>query len=532
MKPSEKLNIITGETGAGKTIMLGAVGLLLGNRADTKVLLDQSQKCIIEGTFDVRDYQLQEFFLNNDLDYAEECIIRREISPSSKSRGFVNDTPVNLENMKMLGRQLMDVHSQHDTLQLSSHTYQLFIVDTYAQNENLKENYKSAYQNFVEANEAFKSLEEQAQKLTQEADYNQFLYEELNKAGLYEGEQQELEDELKVLEHAEEIKNHIHGILDGLNHSEMAVNVQLAEILKLGKQLENYSDKFIWVKERLESSAIELKDLANEIEKADLEIEVNPDRIEETKNRLSLIYQLQQKHHVNSITDLLEIQHKLEEKVNQTYSLEENLAKAELNLKKRKKGLEEAGSELSKSRLSVFTSLAKEIEKLLKDLAIPDARLKIEREFIEANRSGIDKISFLFSANKGVPMQEVKDVASGGEFSRLMFCIKYLLADKTALPSIIFDEIDNGVSGGTAVKLGNMMKKMALSHQVITISHLPQIAAKGDAHYYVYKESDSDRSVSKIKLLSSDERIEEIAKMISGAKKGHALESAKAMLDE
>lgn len=531
MTPSGKLNIITGETGAGKSIMLGAVGLLLGKRADTKVLFDEARKCIIEGTFDLSSYALKGFFEKEELDYDPSCIIRREISPGGKSRAFVNDTPVTLDILKVLGSSLMDVHSQHDTLLLASNIFQLRVIDSYAGNQKLLKAYEEKFYNFKKAQKAFEQLKGEAAEIKKAADYNQFLYNELYAAQLSGDEQEALEEELQVLEHAEEIKTRLNTALDVLSNSEHSITANLYTVTSTLKQIASYSEKFRSLTERIESCLIELKDINSEVENEELKVALDNNKIEIIQDRLSLIYQLQQKHQVNNVTELIQILNELEAKVDKGIHLDEEMEAAKIHLHESEKLLQEAAVKLSESREKIFPGLVKELTHLLKDIGMPDASLKVESKKIAPAPHGMDEINILFSANKGIKPQELKNVASGGEFSRLMFCIKYILAHKTALPTIVFDEIDTGVSGEIAIKMVNMMRVMANNHQVIAISHLPQIAAGGDTHYFVYKDNTADKAISKIKKLSREERIGEIAKMIGGEKPSAiAYENAKELI--
>jgi DNA repair protein RecN (Recombination protein N) len=532
MRPSGALNTITGETGAGKSIMLGAIGLLMGNRADTKVLFNEDTKCVIEGTFDLSEYELQTVFEEEDLDYEQTCIIRREISPSGKSRAFINDTPVKLPVLRRIGDFLMDIHSQHDTLQLGSNTYQLNIIDAYAGNKELLKAYQKEYRAYKKAERAYKELLEQADELRKEADYNHFLYNELAEAALEANEQHELEAELEVLENSEEIKTKLNTALGLISESETSVTSMLHDVHHTLKQLAGIAEKYEGVRSRAESCLIELKDIASEIESAEAEVIFDPERINVINDRLSLIYQLQQKHRVDTVEGLLTIQNKLEQEVNKVENLDEEIEMAREQVDKLHKVMMVKARELTASRLGVTASIEMEVTHLLKNLGMPNATMKIDHQEVEPTSTGIDEVNLLFSANKGVKPQELKNVASGGEFSRLMFCVKYILADKTALPTIIFDEIDTGISGEVAIQMVSMMQKMANSHQVIVITHLPQVAARGEAHYFVYKDNSTDRTISNIRLLEQEERISEIAKMIGGGNPSPiAFENAKELLN-
>lgn len=533
MKPAPELNIITGETGAGKSIMLGAVGMLLGNRADTRVLYDEEVKCVIEGIFGIAQYSnLKQLFEEEGLDYEEESIIRREISPAGKSRAFVNDTPVTLDVLKRIGHHLMDVHSQHDTLLLGSNVYQLNLLDAFAANKALKENYQSVYRAYRKAAVSCQKLQEEAIEIKKEADYNSFLLQELEAARLEEINQQEMEEELEKLEHAEEIKLKLGGIVQALEYAEpMAINSSLHDVFTELKQIGRYSENYRQLAERLNSCLIELKDLSRELEGEEQEIEIDEEKTFLLQERLRVLFNLQQKHGLSEVEELLKLQQELQAKVSRVQNLDEEIAAARTELEKKEKEVQAAAAKLSESRQQVFDRFVNEVCTLLHDLGMPDACLLVEHRQVAPQTSGTDEVNILFSANKGIKPAPLKSVASGGEFSRLMFCIKYVLADKTALPTIVFDEIDTGISGEIALKMVRMMQVMARNHQVISISHLPQIAAKGDAHYFVYKDNSAAKTFSRIKKLSEEERVAEIAKMIGGAQPSAvAFESARELM--
>ncbi len=529
--PSADLNVITGETGAGKSIMLGAIGLLMGNRADTKVLWDENEKCVTEGTFAIKEYKLKSIFKSEDLDYDDNTVIRREISPGGKSRAFINDTPVTLEVMKKIGMLLMDIHSQHETLQLGNQSFQLKLVDAFAENQTLVEQYQVAWQTYQQVKKEFESLRSEADTLRQDADYIRFQWEELSKANLQENEQTELESEQKINEHAEEIKNRFQLVLGLLSQSEFASRNSLAEARTHLQNISSYSAAYTSLFNRINSVLIELDDVLNEIEKEEGNIEFDPERAELIKERLSTLYRLQKKHRVNDVNELIRIQEELEVKNNLTRNLDGALASSQKAFEDAEQKVKSVANKLSEAREKIFKPLCKQIVKLLQELSIPDASLQIDNNVTAPTPSGIDKVEILFSANKGITTRPLAQVASGGEFSRLMFAIKYVMAEKTAMPTLILDEIDNGVSGEVAIKLGNLMKTMAKNHQIISISHLPQIAAKGDAHFVVYKNNSTAKTTSSIKRLDEDERIEEIAKMIGGAKPSKvAMENAQELL--
>lgn len=531
IEPVSTLNIITGETGAGKSIMLGALGLLLGKRAETKVVFDETRKCVIEGVFDIKAYQLSELFEEFDLDYEEECIIRREISSNGKSRAFINDTPTTLDALKAIGLRLMDIHSQHETLALGNNSYQLQIIDIVAQNQSLKAEYKQAYRDYKEKQRIHKDLIEEGGQISKEADYNQFLFDELDQAQFQNGEQEDLEEELSRLEHVEEIKTKLNEALMVSDQAEFNASSLVQELKTMLSAISSYGKSYEQLRERLESLHIELKDIISELENEDARIEVDPHRTIECQDRLSLIYKLQQKHQVGSIAELLSIYEELGNKVLRVSNLDEAIEEA---TKAEAVALEQANqlaAKLSATRTSVFDQFSASIKELLTDLGMPNATLQVNRQEVELNLNGSDLIEILFSANKGISPSPLKQAASGGEFSRLMFAVKYILADKTALPTIVFDEIDTGISGEIAIKMAQMMKKMAQNHQVITITHLPQIAAKGQSHYFVYKDESESTTSSQIRLLNEEDRLREIAEMIGGKNPSStAFESAKELI--
>ena len=531
MQPSSEFNIITGETGAGKSIMLGAIGLLLGNRADTKALYDKSQKCVIEGNFDVKGYPVKEIFEEEKLDYENETIIRREINQNGKSRAFINDTPVMLETLKKVGDQLIDIHSQHETILLGSSNFQLKVVDSVARNQELLNNYKEIFTQHKTLETAYNELVNNAANAKKELDYHSFLLNELNDAHLEPGEQETLQEELKLLENAEEIKSKLNLLLDQLSNSEQAVTGTLHHAVNELEKLCSFSDKYENLKKRTESCFIEIKDIVDEIEKQDSTIDFDQGKTEQVQERLSLLYNLQQKHQVNSVKDLLNIQMETELKVNKTLNLDQEIATLKGKLEHAQSQLKKASKQLTETRAAVIPKIEEKLTQLLTDLGMPNATIRIEHNITDPGINGADNITFLFSASKGIEPKELKKVASGGEFSRLLLCTKYLIADKTALPTIIFDEIDSGISGEIAIKVGNMMQQMSQNHQLFTISHLPQIAARGTAHYFVYKDNTNEKAVSRIKKLTNDERIAEIAQMIGGEKPSSAvLQNAREML--
>lgn len=531
--PDAALNIVTGETGAGKSIMLGALGLLLGNRADTRTLFNPSEKCVIEAEFDVSGYIIKNIFEEEELDYDEHCVIRREISPQGKTRAFINDTPVNLETLRRVSSQLMDVHSQHDNLLLGANDYQLEIVDTFAQNHDLLDTYKKDFQAFHKAQKIYEQLRHEAKESKKEFDYNSFLLDELQKVKLKAGELEVLEQELNKLENAEEVKSKLLLSAEYLNATEQSIIPLLTSTLANLNSISTFGEQYFQLKERLQSCLIELKDIAVEVESEAEEVELDDEKITSIQQRLDSLYNLLQKHQVKTDVELLAIQKDLEQKVNKVLNIDEALETAKAEVEKTEKRVLKSAEVLSKSRLTALPIIEKQISDLLKDLGMPNALLKIEDEIIKPSPMGTNVINLLFSANKGMKPQPIKNVASGGEFSRLMLAIKYILANKRALPTIIFDEIDTGISGEVSIKVGNMMREMSRNHQLIAITHLHQIAAQGSAHYFVYKDNSSDRTVSRIRKLSSEERIMEIAQMIGGENPSKAIvENAREMLEK
>ncbi len=531
MQPSDRLNIITGETGAGKSIMLGAIGLLLGNRADKTTLYHEDRKCVIEGTFTINKFSLESIFDQKELDYDPICILRREITPTGKSRAFINDTPVRLEALREIGSQLVDIHSQHDSLLLGNMDFQLQIIDAFANNDEILQIFRKSYQQFRRVSSSYDHLEDQAERLTKESDFNQYLLEELSKANLSADEQSILEEELQVMENAGNIQEQLNASIVMLSNSDHAVDTILGEIRTALSKIRQYAGKYDALYQRIDSCFIELRDICRETELAAEDVVFDFEKADTIRERLNLINKLQKKHHVNNNAALLQIQQELEAKVERAQNLDNELLDMQKARDEAYELMMNNARLLSESRKSVFDKVCAQVTRLLKNIGIPDAAMEVEIRTIEPTDMGIDEVNILFSANKGIAPQELRRVASGGEFSRLMFCIKYLLADKTSLPTIIFDEIDTGVSGEIAIKMVNMMKEMSKNHQVISISHLPQVAAKGDAHYFVYKDSSSEKTVSRIKKLSAPERVKEIAKMIGGDNPSDiAFENAKELL--
>ncbi len=529
--PHQNFNVITGETGAGKSIMLGAVGLLLGNRSDRKALFDDTQKCVVEATFDISAYKMQRAFEENELDYEVQTVIRREIAASGKSRAFINDTPVTLDILANISTQLVDIHSQHDNLLLGDNIFQLKIIDGYAAHPEMLSGYFKAFSDYKKVQTNYKKLLKENETYKKELDYNSFLLEELVNASLKIGEQETLEKELNTLENAEELKTKFDSLVNKLVNNDFSIVGALKQASNELSKIASLSDKYDTLYERLENARIEVKDVAEELESEFEELEFDPEKIEEKQERLEEIFRLQRKHKVETVSQLIDIQNEINKKVELVLTFDEEIEKTRKNLQNIEKELQEIAQKISDNRKLQFQNIEKALASLLSELGMPNAILKITQEITEPTAYGIDKINFLFSANKGMPPQEIKNVASGGEFSRLMLAIKYILAGKTALPTLIFDEVDTGISGEVGSKMGNMMLEMAQKHQIITITHLHQIAARGNNHYFVYKKDTATRTISNIKQLTENERITEIAKMISGAEPSQtALASARELL--
>jgi DNA repair protein RecN (Recombination protein N) len=531
MQPSAGLSMITGETGAGKSIMLGAVGLLLGNRADTKVLLHEGKKCVVEGVFDIRSYGLQEYFEELELDYEDSCIIRREISPNGKSRSFVNDTPILLDHLKTLGEKLMDVHSQHDTLLLGEGNFQLGLVDAFAQTGVERTAYHQVFQEFKSSKKSLEELTGQSNRLKKEFDFNQFQLNELSSLSLLAGEQEELEASQQILENAEDIKVKIQEILSLFQHEQFGVLQGMGHIQSSLQGLERLAQAFGSYRQRFQEVLIELNDLAESLGDEDSVVEVDAEKLERTRERLSKIYLLQKKHGLQTVEELMAFETHLADQVFQVQQVEDQLLEAKRDQLEKEKAMLQASEVLTQKRRACFPSFERALEELLHELGMENARIQLERQSIDPHASGVDRVELLFSANKGIPLQPLRKVASGGEFSRLLFAIKYMMADKMALPTLIFDEIDSGISGEVALQMVRMMQVIAQNHQVICITHLPQVAAKGAVHFFVYKDHSAEKTISKVKQLTEEERVHELAKMIAGINPSLAAQaSAKELL--
>ena len=521
---------ITGETGAGKSIIIGALGLLMGARADSKAITEGEQKCVIEGEFDVRGYGLESLFEENDLDYSDVCVIRRELSQNGKSRSFVNDTPVTLAPLKVLSAKLIDIHSQHENLLLTERAFGLNVVDCVAQNAKEREAYSTAYAAYKETQRALKALREEAENASANADYVAYQFKELSEAKLAEGELEELEQEEQVLTHAEEIKQGLSAASNLLDSENGGVLSQLRECSSQLKSVEHFLNEENDLCRRTESALIELRDIADEVARWAEDTEADPNKLVFVQERLDTLNSLLQKHRVQDLKALIELRDSLEAQIGRNDSYELDIKRLEKELAEREKTLVNAAGALHKTRENVVPSIEKRLVEQLGQLGIQHAQVKFElSETDDFSPSGRNEVQILFAANKNQSLRRVEEVASGGEIARLMLCIKALMMHQ--LPTIIFDEIDTGVSGEVASKLGEIMHEMASGRQILAITHLPQIAAKGEKQYRVYKEDSELRTETKILLLSEEERVTEIAKLLSGEDVSFAaLENAKSLL--
>ena len=532
----EGFSVMTGETGAGKSIILGAMNLLLGARADSKAILKDADKCTIEGVFGISGYGLEPFFREQDLDYdPDETILRREFSQSGKSRAFINDTPVSLTQLRDLACRLIDIHSQHRNLALGTESFQIEVVDTIARNEAVRTAYENCFDNWTSLSRELKRLQAEFESDTTDRGYLEFQLESLEKARLTDGEQEELEQESEILEHAEEIKQELFSASQLMEGSEDGGAVQaIKTALQSMRTAQRNYPAAAELAERLDSCLIELRDIAATTSDTVEEINFDPARLEEVNERLDLIYSLEKKHKKDSIAGLLELAASIKARLERTGSFEEDIERLKKQVDSARTDMEKAAARLTDSRLNASRSIEKEIKDLLIPLGIPNVRFAVSiTESDKFDRTGHDDLRFMFSANKAVAMQEISAVASGGEISRVMLSIKSLIAGVRTLPTIIFDEIDTGVSGAVAEKMALLMERMSGGgRQVLAITHLPQIAALGKMHYKVYKTDEKDATRTRITLLNYDERINEIASMMSGSTLTKAaLDNAKALID-
>jgi DNA repair protein RecN (Recombination protein N) len=531
---SKGLSVITGETGAGKSIIIGALSLILGQRADAKSIKQGEDKCTIEGLFDVSSYEgLQSFFSERDLDQdTQNCILRREIWNSGKSRAFINDTPVNLNDLKDLGAFLIDIHSQHQNLLLSNNRFQLQVIDALADNKNVRDKYRNEYQDFLSTRKQLQELQEKAKIHSSEQDYLRFQIQQLKDARLKEGEQAELEKEAETLAHIEEIKNGLYRIEHLLSDDEQGVVVALKEALNTIQSIGKIYHSSGEITGRLQTAYLDLKDLLLDVNTQQEKLELDPERLQWVNERLDLFYSLQQKHKLNSIESLITLRDHLEIQLQEIENYDEAIEKLQKQLDVSQNKMLQRAKELSETRKKAAVYLEKQLVEKVSVLGMPYMQFNCRisgKEFPDS--TGLDDVSFFFSANKNVELKPVAQIASGGEISRLMLGIKALIAGATALPTIIFDEIDAGVSGEIADKMGGIMYQMGDVMQVIAITHLPQIAARGDTQFFVYKDENDRLTETHIRQLSEEERIKEIAQMLSGSKLTNAaIENAKQLL--
>jgi DNA repair protein RecN (Recombination protein N) len=514
---SPGFSIITGETGAGKSILLGALSLILGQRADTSVLNDKSAKCVVEAVFRVDGLGLEELFALNELDFDNWAIFRREISPAGKSRAFINDTPVMLKIMQDIGFRLIDIHSQNQNLEINEQSFQMMVVDICAANQELLLSYKQSYSDFRKISSELKEAESQVEKLKADLDYFQFQFDQLHKAVLIEGEQDQLEKELELLTHAEEIKSGMTSVEELLNGEDLSALNQTKTAIGLITKMVHFLPEAGGLSQRLESLYVDLKDIAQEAALIAEKVEYEPDRIRLISERLDLIYSLQQKHHVKSVEELIGLRNSFEAKIVAVTSNEEELDRLKQLKDQKFSEVEGWADQLSSKRKSVADEIETRVLSQLFLVGMPNSKFKVDISALESpGANGKDQVSFLFTANKNGILSDISKVASGGEMSRVMLAIKALISKSKALPTIIFDEIDAGVSGDIAERMGIILKEISVDMQVINITHLPQIAAKGDHHFLVYKQDSDKDTTTRLKRLSRPERIEELAKMLSG----------------
>ena len=525
-------NVITGETGAGKSILLGALGFALGDRADTNVLYDKDKKCVVEAQFVLTDEALKPLFEANDLDFEAECIFRRELNPQKKSRAFINDTPVALQTMKEIGSQLVDIHSQHDSLLLTDADFQLKLLDEIAQNGEILVEYQTEYSNYNALKRKLNELKDIATKNTAENDYLKFQLDELDKANLKEGEYAEIEQTLSVMENAEEIKSLLvtaNGLMDD---SETAILGQVNELASTLSRLMHLLPDLDNLAERIENLKVELKDIAYDLRRKEDDTQFDEEQLQSLQERYDLLSRLMMKHRVKEFKELIALRNGLKEKVNTFENIDEAIAQAEKQLKDCEKRLSSLAKALHDKRCQAAKAFGEKVTALVRQLAMPFAQFQVSVEVQDSFGSkGSDAIRFLFSANKGIAVDDIRRVASGGELSRLMLSIKSAVSDYNYIPTLIFDEIDTGVSGEVAAKIGGIMRQMGHSLQLISITHLPQVASQAEHHYFIYKDNDGARTQSHICVLNSEERVTEIAKMLSNDKvTPEALRAAEVLL--
>ncbi len=529
----DNLSIITGETGAGKSILLGALGLVLGKRADSSTLKDDSKKCIIEARFSILNYQLELFFKEKDLDFEDETIIRREILPSGKSRAFINDTPTTVQTLQLLSEKLIDVHSQHQTLQLSDSNFQFYIIDALANNLEKIESYKRGLLVFNKLTKELKTLKKEQEAAKEQYEYNLHLYTELEKANLKTDEQETLEQQLDKENNIEEIKLNLTEAQALAVNEEIGMQALLVSFTANLNKIKSYAAEYKELYDRVLSMKIELDDIVAEIESLNENVEFDPSELEKLNDRLQLIYNLQKKHFVNSVAELIEIKEQLSIKVDAVQNSSTKIKAKELEIKSVSEKIDKLAISIYNERTKAIPILIKKLETILSNLGMENTRFKFDINHTNNYfYNGKDELDLLISANKGVNFGELKKIASGGELSRIMLGVKSILSEYSKLPTIIFDEIDTGVSGDVSQKMADIMQQMSANMQVITITHLPQIAAKGQQHYKVYKEDINNNIITQLTQLNSNERVKEIAEMLSGKNISEtAIEHAKQLLN-
>lgn len=527
------LTIITGETGAGKSILMGALSLILGSRADIAVLLDKNEKCIVEGTFKIDEYDLREFFEINSLDYESVTTLRREINPAGKSRAFINDTPVTINLLKDIGDKLIDIHSQHQTLMLNNNTFQLNVIDSFAGTSKQKSEYKLVFTEYQKLRKEFAVASEIAEKNRADLEYHQFQLSQLEEAKLTNGEQEELEAEQEMLGHAEEIKLALCQSGDLFSRDGMSVLSMLREVKSNISKISSFLPAGENLLKRVESSLIELDDLAAEIEKLSSTAEADPEKLTFINSRLDTIYSLIQKHRVTNLNELIIRREEISALVNTIVTSDERLNKLEISLSEKLDSIKKIAGEISKQRKSVLPEIELKVTDLLKQLGMPNARFRISMTTVpDFTASGTDQAEFLFSSNRQIAPENLARIASGGELSRVMLSLKSLLTRYNNLPTIIFDEIDSGVSGEVADKVGQILSGMGVYMQVVNITHLPQVASRGKKHYHVYKDDVDDSTFTRVKLLTGEERVLEVARLLSGSEVTEAaMKNARELLE-
>ena len=513
---SDGLTIITGETGAGKSILLGALGLIMGKRADTKALYKLDQKCLVEGYFDVHAYDLRPFFEANDLDYDDEVILRREILPSGKSRAFINDTPVNLNVMQDLSQALVDLHQQFDSLDIHNVSFQLRMLDALAGNKPLLHQYQNLFREYQTDRHALAELIRQDRNAAKETEFIQFQLKELVDAALQPAEQENLEEELGRLTNAEEIKRTLGAVFNYLSEDEQSVLGQLQQLVLSVGSIRKYGQSIDELYQRFQGLLYELQDLSSEFERQAEDAEFDPERIQDIQHRLDTLYRLQNKHQVQTEEELMAIQRDLESRLQTFDDISGEISRLQEKTAETERHLQKLATQLTERRNSVIPGFEHQVQDMLGQLAMEYARLKVEVSALDhPGPTGMDEVNYLFAANKGGRMQMIKDVASGGELSRLTLVTKSLVASAIPLPTLIFDEIDTGISGDVALKMGRILRQLSNQHQVVVITHSPQVASKADVHYFVYKQVQDERTVAGVRLLSEEERVTSIATMLS-----------------